>query len=344
MSCKQAMDRLLLPRPLHEPQGAEPPVPEALSPLPRWQTLPMDAKFPVTPAPRGELTFVTTKMGEPAYKSRQRVTFDLSDPYNRTRSSEYQALSDPHLRTWFARRATRKQIMSQKLVTEQGYVPCSVRDFNNYRNFLRHQALVGRHGNDNNADRATERRQLKLTETKNRAGELGVSVKYKVIRAQHRARQEAQERRRRLEEKQAAEAERREEREAMDLRRREEKAQERKIRWEERQQELRLREEMARRRSQSAERKFESEALKKLLLVDKARETREELIERKKKESWEERRRYQEHMLEEAERQRNRVEEQIRSYRERYEVDMDFRLPKDEGRTRCHDVVHCVIR
>ena len=58
------MERLTLPRVRVEPDGIEQPIPEAKSPLPRWQTIPLDSKFPVVPAPKGEVTFVTTKLGE----------------------------------------------------------------------------------------------------------------------------------------------------------------------------------------------------------------------------------------------------------------------------------------
>ncbi|GFN77589.1 fibrous sheath-interacting protein 2 [Plakobranchus ocellatus] len=104
------MERLLLPRARAEPDGVEQPIPEARSPLPRWQTIPLDAKFPVLPAPKGEVTFVTTKLGQTPYKSSQRTDFDLSDPYNRTISSEYKALFDPYLKGWFSKPHVQKQV------------------------------------------------------------------------------------------------------------------------------------------------------------------------------------------------------------------------------------------
>ena len=66
------------------------------------------------------MTFVTTRMCEPAYISRQRVTFDLTDPHNRTMKSEYNALADPNLKHWISRPQTQRHIKAQNLVTGEG--------------------------------------------------------------------------------------------------------------------------------------------------------------------------------------------------------------------------------
>ncbi|CAL1536823.1 unnamed protein product, partial [Lymnaea stagnalis] len=199
------MDRLLLPRVRLEPEGVEHPIPEAGSPLPRWQTLPMDAKFPVDPAPKGEVTFVTTKMCQPAYRSSQREDFDLTDPYNRTIKSEYKSLYDPFLKGWFSKPHVRQRLVEQNLITDKGNIPCSVRDFNDYRYFLRQQAVIK---NKHEDTAPLERRQHVIQQKKLKAEVFGVEVKYKLLKARQTSKEEEEEKRKKYEEKQQQETER----------------------------------------------------------------------------------------------------------------------------------------
>ncbi|KAI8738725.1 fibrous sheath-interacting protein 2, partial [Biomphalaria glabrata] len=325
------MDRLLLPRVRLEPDGVEHPIPEAGSPLPRWQTLPMDAKFPVNPAPKGEVTFVTTKICQPAYKSAQRADFDLTDPYNRTIKSEYKSLHDPLLKEWFSKPHLRQQLVQQNLITESGNVSCSVKDFNDYRYFLRQKALVRPKTSPGEDQTALARRQHLLQERKLKAEVFGVEVKYKLLKARQTSRELDAEKRRKFEEKKVQEEERLKKWE--DGRRK--SVNKDKQKSEDKLEQMKRRDEKLRRKAAQKLQEFESDAQRRLNIIDNIREQRFYQLDLKKKDAWRKKREVQLKALEEADRAKRRLEAEVMKAKKQYEEKMIKSYAKDQAGILC---------
>ncbi|CAG5116096.1 unnamed protein product, partial [Candidula unifasciata] len=321
MSERRSLDRLLLPRMRTEPEGVKLLVPESSAPLPRWQTLPLDAKFPVIPAAKDEMTFVTTKICQPAYRSTQHETFDLSDPYNRTMQTEYTALRDPYLKDFLAKPHIRKQLLEQNLVTPSGKVPCTVRDFNNYRNFLRRQALI-KNKEPETLTRATENRNLILRQTKMKAELVSVEVKCKSLKAQQMLKEAEEEKQQQFWRKQAVEAEKEQKRLEEERKAHNELVKKRRERWMEKQREIREKEEIARKEHDQKVLQIELEAQEKLNKVDAMRQYKQQLMETRRRQQWHQKRQYQMQVLEEAMMQQKRVEIEIEMRRRQYEDKM----------------------
>ncbi|ESO95472.1 hypothetical protein LOTGIDRAFT_160625 [Lottia gigantea] len=110
--------------------------------LPSWSNLPLDTKLPMHKTPEGRVTLYTTPLSEPKYRSSQCIDFDLSDPLGTSLSTEYQSLHDPHLKSHFNLRTMRRHLVRNGFITSSGEVICTLREFNQYRQYLRRLCLL----------------------------------------------------------------------------------------------------------------------------------------------------------------------------------------------------------
>ncbi|XP_064603286.1 uncharacterized protein LOC135468793 [Liolophura sinensis] len=142
------MDRVTLPKVVHKVQLDDEPdiVRRASIPagetLPAWEHIPLDAKFPMIPAPRGTVVLATTELCEPKHYTTNKHEFDLSDPYALVMSNDYSALHDPHLKAHFSSVYMRKHLIQNGFITPEGQVVCNLKEFNDYRRYLRKLCLL----------------------------------------------------------------------------------------------------------------------------------------------------------------------------------------------------------
>ncbi|XP_031458956.1 uncharacterized protein LOC116235127 [Phasianus colchicus] len=94
--------------------------------------LPLGVKIPVQPGTKH--VFCRTKLGEKLHQPSP--NFDLGDPYCRHLRTEYNSLHDPHLQDYHKRRANLQNLKNRGLVTEDGKVVCTLKEFNEYRQYL----------------------------------------------------------------------------------------------------------------------------------------------------------------------------------------------------------------
>lgn len=106
--------------------------------LPVWTTIPLDVKLPMMQNPKGSVVLYTTKLGDPKHRSKQEYDFDLRDPYGQYICNEYQPLHDPHLKSHFNSAMMRRHLIRKGFISEDGKVLCSLKEFNQYRQYLRH--------------------------------------------------------------------------------------------------------------------------------------------------------------------------------------------------------------
>ncbi|XP_045175932.2 uncharacterized protein LOC123536657 [Mercenaria mercenaria] len=106
--------------------------------LPVWSILSLDAKLPMMSIPKGSVLLYTTKLGEPKHQCKQEHDFDLRDPNGKYISNEYQPLHDPHLKTHFKTNMMRRHLIKKGFISDDGKVLCSLKEFNQYRQYLRH--------------------------------------------------------------------------------------------------------------------------------------------------------------------------------------------------------------
>ncbi|XP_062603625.1 uncharacterized protein LOC134265435 [Saccostrea cucullata] len=109
--------------------------------LPAWESLPLYSKFPMVPIPKGSIKLCTTKLCEPKHKVVD-FEFDLTDPYCHVISNEYQPLHDPHLKNHFNIPRMQRHLRKNGFITEEGQVICNLREFNQYRQYLRKICLL----------------------------------------------------------------------------------------------------------------------------------------------------------------------------------------------------------
>ncbi|XP_067666296.1 uncharacterized protein [Haliotis asinina] len=110
--------------------------------LPYWSTLSLDSKLPVAPSPRGSYTLFTTEIGQPKYINRQKYDFDLTDPLGNATPAEYDSLQDPFLKNYFQKPPTKRILLGNGLITKDSKITCSVKEFNEYREYLRHRSVT----------------------------------------------------------------------------------------------------------------------------------------------------------------------------------------------------------
>ncbi|XP_060561980.1 uncharacterized protein LOC132721660 [Ruditapes philippinarum] len=106
--------------------------------LPVWSNLSLDSKLPMMSSPKGSVLLYTTKLGKPKHQCKQELDFDLRDPNGNYISNEYQPLHDPHLKTHFKSSMMHRHLIKKGFISEDGKVLCSLKEFNEYRRYLRH--------------------------------------------------------------------------------------------------------------------------------------------------------------------------------------------------------------
>ncbi|XP_060070787.1 uncharacterized protein LOC132550712 [Ylistrum balloti] len=110
--------------------------------LPSWTTLPLDAKFPMVPNPKGSMVFCSTNLCQTKHKSSRHYDFDLSDPYCHVFSNDYHPLHDRHLRNHFNQPQMRRHLLKNDFLTDDNKVVCTLKEFNRYRQYLRRVCLM----------------------------------------------------------------------------------------------------------------------------------------------------------------------------------------------------------
>uniref|UniRef100_A0ACB8FYA2 Uncharacterized protein n=1 Tax=Sphaerodactylus townsendi TaxID=933632 RepID=A0ACB8FYA2_9SAUR len=93
---------------------------------------PLFSKTPFLPG--SNTLFYTTKVGEKLYQPSP--TFDLNDPYCKLMAPKYNSLHDPHLRSFYKRKDNLKRLKKSGFVTDKNKVVCSLKEFNEYRQYL----------------------------------------------------------------------------------------------------------------------------------------------------------------------------------------------------------------
>lgn len=103
-----------------------------------WHYLPLDRMMPMYKWPADSaIAFSRNKIGCEIYSSND-ADFDLSDPYCRTVSYDYEPLHDHNLRDMFRKQPKLKELLFQNgMITVGEDVKCTLKEFNEYRNFLR---------------------------------------------------------------------------------------------------------------------------------------------------------------------------------------------------------------
>ncbi|KAK2179530.1 hypothetical protein NP493_486g02056 [Ridgeia piscesae] len=109
--------------------------------LPVVMTLPLDSRMPVLKGPKGKNTLYTTYVGETYYKRPgEQVDFDLTDLegnfYNLR--NDYNLLTDVHLKPFLRQHHIRDNLTDRGLLTDDGRVIVNVKDYNEFRRYLRH--------------------------------------------------------------------------------------------------------------------------------------------------------------------------------------------------------------
>lgn len=65
------------------------------------------------------------------------LDFDLTDPYSMLMSNYYKPLHDPHLKPHLTASRMRRRLYRGGFITRDGKVLCTLREFNEYRQYLR---------------------------------------------------------------------------------------------------------------------------------------------------------------------------------------------------------------
>ncbi|KAK4812744.1 hypothetical protein QYF61_018293 [Mycteria americana] len=99
---------------------------------PELLDLPLGVKIPVLPGSKP--VFSRAKLGEKLH--RPSCYFDLGDPYCRLMRAEYNSLHDPHLQAYHKRKDNIRRLKREGYVTSDGKVVCTLKEFNEYRQYL----------------------------------------------------------------------------------------------------------------------------------------------------------------------------------------------------------------
>ncbi|KAM9598515.1 uncharacterized protein ACIBXB_004252 isoform 1-T1 [Morphnus guianensis] len=94
--------------------------------------LPLGVKIPVHAGSKP--VFCRTKLGEKLHQPSG--YFNLGDPYCRLLSTDYNSLHDPHLRAYHKRKDNLQRLKREGYVTSDGKVVCTLKEFNEYRQYL----------------------------------------------------------------------------------------------------------------------------------------------------------------------------------------------------------------
>ncbi|KAM4041614.1 fibrous sheath-interacting protein 2 isoform 2-T2 [Anomaloglossus baeobatrachus] len=99
--------------------------------------LEMTYKYPVKPGYK--YTFYRTRLCEPLHQPA--YEFDLTDPNCNLLRTEYNNLHDPHLKSFFYNKVRYSQLQTRGYITKNNHVTCSLLEFNQYNNYIRHQVI-----------------------------------------------------------------------------------------------------------------------------------------------------------------------------------------------------------
>ncbi|XP_052581851.1 fibrous sheath-interacting protein 2-like isoform X2 [Peromyscus californicus insignis] len=94
--------------------------------------LPLGVKLPVIPGTH--TVYFTTNIGEKLFQLSD--DFNLSDPYCRLLETQYKCLHDPHLRTYYKRKAILRRLKKGGYITNNNKIVCNLRELNKYRQYL----------------------------------------------------------------------------------------------------------------------------------------------------------------------------------------------------------------
>ncbi|CAM2120176.1 unnamed protein product [Caretta caretta] len=94
--------------------------------------MPLGAKLPLLPG--SNTLFYRTNLGEKLYQPPS--GFDLGDPYCRLMTTKYRSLHDPHLRSYYKRKNNLRRLKKGGYVTNDNKVVCTLKEFNEYRQYL----------------------------------------------------------------------------------------------------------------------------------------------------------------------------------------------------------------
>uniref|UniRef100_UPI00398E585E fibrous sheath-interacting protein 2-like n=1 Tax=Pristiophorus japonicus TaxID=55135 RepID=UPI00398E585E len=94
--------------------------------------LPLGAKLPLLPG-SGVLLYTTT-LGEKLHQPSSE--FNLTDPNLHLLKLNYKSLHDPYLSGYYRRKDILKKLRNQGLITENNKIICTLKEFNQYREYL----------------------------------------------------------------------------------------------------------------------------------------------------------------------------------------------------------------
>ncbi|XP_069042382.1 fibrous sheath-interacting protein 2-like, partial [Lepisosteus oculatus] len=93
---------------------------------------PVGTKLPLIPGSKPQFcrTALSEKLHQPS------PDFTLTDPRGFLLDSKYNSLHDPHLRTYYHRKGMQESLQNRGLINEQKKVLCSLKEYNQYHNYL----------------------------------------------------------------------------------------------------------------------------------------------------------------------------------------------------------------
>ncbi|XP_069042386.1 fibrous sheath-interacting protein 2-like [Lepisosteus oculatus] len=93
---------------------------------------PVGTKLPLIPGSKPQFcrTALSEKLHQPS------PDFTLTDPHGFLLDSKYNSLHDPHLRTYYHRKGMQESLQNRGLINEQKKVLCSLKEYNQYHNYL----------------------------------------------------------------------------------------------------------------------------------------------------------------------------------------------------------------
>ncbi|XP_019626668.1 PREDICTED: microtubule-associated protein futsch-like [Branchiostoma belcheri] len=109
--------------------------------LPEWMNYSLDTKMPLIPGIEKAMVLYTTNLGERLHARPDDHDFDLTDPCGHQMSTEYSLLHDPHLKPFYSSPRVKHRLVKNGFITEDGKVLCTLKEFNQYRQYLRKISL-----------------------------------------------------------------------------------------------------------------------------------------------------------------------------------------------------------
>jgi len=95
----------------------------------------LSRKVAVIPCPTDVVNLSTTKLGTRRFPVPPHAEFDVTNP--NMPPIGYNFLHDPHLKEYLNSPLVRNRLHEKGLITRQGYVKCTIKEFNDYRQWIR---------------------------------------------------------------------------------------------------------------------------------------------------------------------------------------------------------------